>query len=88
MYILNILILIFTILSCSSWIYSLFVFKCPEQKIVYKEPPIPLDIQFGTTNFPSNLYNNIFTGPNPWMGGYKLPADEQSRQFRTTPSKK
>ena len=29
-----------------------------------------LDIQFSDNNLPSNVYNDLFTGPNVWLGGF------------------
>lgn len=40
--------------------------------IIYKDQPLPLDIQFGNKNFPSVLYNDLFDGDNTWLGGYQL----------------
>lgn len=50
-----------------------------ERKIV----PIA-DIQFSEQNFPSVVYEDIFSGPNVWQGGYNLdqgrPVAKQSDQ--------
>lgn len=29
-----------------------------------------LDIQFSDNNLPTVVYNDLFTGPNVWLGGY------------------
>jgi hypothetical protein len=31
-----------------------------------------VDIQFSEQNFPSVVYEDIFSGPNIWQGGYNL----------------
>ena len=72
MELLNIIIILLLIVSLVCWYYSIYYRQCPSPKIVYNDPVIPLDIQFGTTNFPSDLYDNLFTGPNVFMGGYSI----------------
>jgi hypothetical protein len=51
---------------------------CPEQEpceidnIGIKSVRIipELDIQFSERNLPSKVYQDVFTGPNVWIGGY------------------
>ncbi len=54
-----------------SWIFAFFDKKQCKDKIIYKEPEPPLDIQFSYKNFPTILYKDLFTGGNTWIGGYK-----------------
>ena len=52
--------------------------KCPEPKTcIIDNIGIPgvrimpeLDLQFSNTNLPSYVYQDVFTGPNVWLGGY------------------
>lgn len=56
--------------------------KCPEQepcKIDNIGIPsvriIPeLDLQFSENNLPSRIYEDVFTGPNIWIGGFQGEA--------------
>jgi hypothetical protein len=41
--------------------------------------PLPLDLQFSKENFPTIVYNPLFTAPNPWIGGFNLPGDKDQR---------
>lgn len=50
--------------------------KCPKHielkpQIIYKYSP-ELDLQFDERNFPSKVYNDVFNGQNPTIGGYEL----------------
>lgn len=76
----NIVILILLSISIFSWSLSFIREKKPEcePKIIYRDLPLPLDIQFGEDNYPSKLYKDIFTGGNIWIGGYKYT--DSSRQ--------
>jgi hypothetical protein len=31
-----------------------------------------LDVQFGSENYPSEIYKDIFTESSPWIGGFGL----------------
>jgi hypothetical protein len=39
-----------------------------------------LDIQFGSNNNPSEIYQDMFTLGTPWIGGYTL-GDGKTRTF-------
>ena len=51
---------------------------CPPSKLIATKKlvgvtneSIPtIDLQFSETNFPSVVYDDIFTGNNVWLGGY------------------
>lgn len=54
-----------------SWIKS--DLKCPPPKIIYRYiPKHTLDVQFGDSNVPSEIYKDMFTKSSPWIGGYGL----------------
>lgn len=72
-----ILIILLIGLSFILWYFHINNDKeCPPPLIVYKDPPLPLDIQFSPDNYPSILYNDLFTGSNVWIGGYKYNGDQ------------
>lgn len=71
-------LIIITLLALAI-IFSTFSFytQCPKCKecgdsIKQEEAPPLLDLQFSPKNFPSTIYDNLFTQPNPYLGGYKL----------------
>ena len=54
-----------------SWLRS--DLKCPPPKIIYRiVPKHTLDVQFGEENKPSEIYKDLFTKNNPWIGGMDL----------------
>lgn len=62
-----------------SLVVVLVVYFTSESKVVEPKfsskdyPIIPIaDIQFSEQNFPSVVYQDIFSGPNVWQGGYNL----------------
>ena len=46
--------------------------KCIETRALQQKIIPTVDIQFSEQNFPSVVYNDIFSGDNVWQGGYKL----------------
>lgn len=76
----NVIIIILIICSLLLW-YSSYTKTIDYQKpiIEYRDSPLPLDIQFSKENFPTVVYNPLFTGPNPWIGGFNLPGDKDQR---------
>ncbi len=47
--------------------------SCPKQKVVYRKVVMhPLDIQFSEQNKPSNVYKDMFSKSNVYIGGYTL----------------
>jgi hypothetical protein len=61
--------------------------RIKEPKFNLKDYPIiPIaDIQFSEQNFPSVVYQDIFSGPNVWQGGYNL---DQGRVITKTSQQK
>ena len=58
--------------------------RCPPPKIVYRYiPKHTLDVQFGDSNVPSEIYKDMFTKSSPWIGGYGLG----NRSFRSDTKK-
>lgn len=45
----------------------------PEPQIIYRFKP-DLDLQFDTTNFPTEVYSKMFSGPNTTIGGYDISS--------------
>ena len=43
----------------------------PEPQIIYRFKP-DLDLQFDSTNFPTTVYSDLFSGHNLSPGGYSL----------------
>ena len=72
-------LIIITLLALAI-IFSTFSFytQCPRCKEcgdsikTQEQTPPLLDLQFSPKNFPSVIYDNLFTGSNPYLGGYKL----------------
>ena len=82
-------LIIFVLLTISILI---FTFNWPQQQIqlgppqiIYRKDLIDLDLQFSEKNLPSNVYNDIFSSPNVWQGGYNL---DSSNLTRTLPLQK
>jgi hypothetical protein len=76
-------IIIILLISCLSMWFTTFIGKCPPQpqlppQIIYRYKP-ELDLQFDERNFPSKIYNDIFNGENPYMGGYKLDSKNKTQ---------
>lgn len=67
------ILIIFLLLSCVTlWIINMNK-KCPDirqqpPQIIYKFRP-DLDLQFNPTNFPSEIYSEMFKGGNIAQGG-------------------
>jgi len=58
-----------------SWLRS--DLQCPPPKIIYRiVPKHTLDVQFGEDNIPSEIYKDLFTKDNPWIGGYTLGSNK------------
>ena len=77
----NLIIFILLIIGITSVIVSWLKaeLKCPPPKIIYRYiAKNPLDIQFGSENLPSQVYNDLFTKNNPWVGGYTLDNGKNS----------
>jgi len=79
----NIIIIILITMSLLLWYFSYIrtslktqLDQKPISVMVY---PLPLDIQFSKENFPSFVFNQLFTGPNPWIGGFSLSGDQDQR---------
>lgn len=57
--------------------FATLIGKCPPlppplpPQIIYKYNP-ELDLQFDERNFPSNIYDDVFSGENVYQGGYNL----------------
>jgi hypothetical protein len=72
-------LLILTLLALAI-IFSTFSFytQCPKCKDcgdsikIQEKSSTLLDLQFSPKNFPSLIYDNLFTQPNPFLGGYRL----------------
>jgi hypothetical protein len=80
-------LIIFALLTISILI---FTFNWPQiqlgpPQIIYRKDLIDLDLQFSEKNLPSNVYNDIFSSPNVWQGGYNL---DSSNLTRTLPLQK
>ena len=76
-------IFIILLIIISIILFALALMKrCPEcinqPIIVYKKFP-ELDLQFSPDNYPTKVYNDVFTGNNPWLGGYSGPMNTASR---------
>lgn len=77
---------IFAIASTITLImYQLSITNCPaptlcaEPKYKYKYTTVPtVDSQFSQSNFPSVVYDEIFTGQNTYQGGYQLDQGKGS----------
>lgn len=55
--------------------------KCPQPKVIYRFiPKHTLDVQFGTENNPSDIYNDMFAKSSPWIGGYTLEMGKTRRE--------
>lgn len=46
--------------------------NCPKPIIIERSTKNPLDIQFSSDNFPSNVHNEMFVKSTPWIGGYGI----------------
>jgi len=71
----DIIIICLLVIAIYFWMNSKYT-DCPEPvvqppKVVYVYKP-ELDLQFDEKNFPSKLYNPLFTGPNVYQGGYHM----------------
>lgn len=68
-------IIIVLLISCISMWLANIINECPSlpppspPQIVYRYRP-ELDLQFDENNMPSKVYDDIFTGPNVYQGGY------------------
>ena len=70
-------ILLFVLLVTGLVLLGISWFKseltCDPPKIIYKYVPAStLDVQFNNENFPSQIYNDMFTQSSPWIGGFTL----------------
>jgi hypothetical protein len=67
--------------------FANFYRECPTPlqtippQIIYRYKP-ELDLQFDESNMPSKIYNNIFTEPNVYQGGYQLDQVKKNKMFR------
>lgn len=79
------IIIIILLISCISMWYLVSTQKkdCVPEKIIIKEYIFrpELDLQFDKENFPSKLYDNVFTKPNIYQGGYNI---DQGRNVTIT----
>lgn len=50
---------------------------CPQCPKCYKDTN-SLDYVFSSENFPSNVHDNIFRGPNVYQGGYNIDKNVYS----------
>lgn len=71
----DIVIIFLLLIAIIVWLININK-KCPvviqpEPQIIYRFKP-DLDLQFDSTNFPSTIYTDMFSGPNTYMGGYQL----------------
>jgi hypothetical protein len=76
------IIIILLIICLIMWVIT-YTTKCPPQtqlppQIIYKYNP-ELDLQFDERNFPSKIYNDVFSGENVYMGGYKLDQAKKTQ---------
>lgn len=82
-------VIIVLLISCVSMWFTNFLGKCPPSppppppQIIYRYKP-ELDLQFNENNFPSKIYDYVFTGPNVYQGGYHL---DQGRVVQTQTKK-
>lgn len=83
------MIIVILLISCISMWYLVSTQKedCVPQKVIVKEYIFKpeLDLQFDQANFPSKLYDNVFTKPNVYQGGYNM---DQGRNIITTKNDK
>jgi hypothetical protein len=83
------IIIVLLMSSVFMWIAN-FMGKCPAPppppppEIIYRYKP-ELDLQFNENNFPSKIYDYVFTGPNVYQGGYHM---DQGRVVGSTNQKK
>ena len=83
------IIIVLLMSSVCMWIAN-FMGKCPAPppppppEIIYRYKP-ELDLQFNENNFPSKIYDYVFTGPNVYQGGYHM---DQGRVVGSTNPKK
>jgi len=82
----NLIVIILLIICAILWSLNLFK-QYPEMnaeqqpiKVMYIYKP-ELDLQFNKSNFPSKLYDNLFTGENVYQGGYHM---DQGRTMLTS----
>lgn len=73
----DIVIIFLLLIAIIVWLININK-KCPvviqpEPRIIYRFKP-DLDLQFDSTNFPTAVYSDLFSGPNTYMGGYKLDS--------------
>lgn len=73
----NGIIILLIICSLSLW-YMSYTRNLEYKKpiIQYRDSTLPLDTQFSKENFPTVIYNSLFTEPNPWIGGFNFPGDQ------------
>ena len=67
--------IIITILVC----IFLYILIYQNQTIIYKQPT-ELNLQFSPDNFPSKIYNDVFTGQNVWLGGFNMNTSSRIAQ--------
>jgi len=78
----DIVIIILLIIAIYVWYQNLNK-KCPvtvtpPAQIIYRFKP-DLDLQFDTTNFPTAVYDQMFSGANTYQGGYKLDSNNTGK---------
>lgn len=71
----DIVIIFLLLIAIIIWLININK-KCPvviqpEPRIIYRFKP-DLDLQFDSTNFPTVVYSDIFSGGNIFQGGYQL----------------
>ena len=71
-------IIILLLLACVWFWHKVSLKECPklpepQVQIVYRYKP-ELDLQFNENNFPSKIYDYVFTGRNVAQGGYQLAS--------------
>ena len=75
--------LIIILLGISIYLWTIAWFRdprCPAPQIIYRtqRKPLPLDVQFSESNFASNVFSNLFTQPNVWIGGMQADSGRSS----------
>lgn len=71
----DIIIIALLLIAIIVWLINMNK-KCPvpiqhEPQIIYRFKP-DLDLQFDSTNFPTAVYTQMFSGANTFQGGYQL----------------
>jgi hypothetical protein len=81
--------IIFAIASIVTLIlYHFSSTSCPPPRIIttggskFSIVPTTVDLQFSQSNFPSVVYDDVFTGSNVFQGGYSLDTSSKSTDLR------